>query len=67
MSTRYELRKSDRAKRWRALRRWGYGVAVAFVPLAAAWGWLSPEALPLIVPLLVALFNVKAPDSGAEG
>lgn len=64
---RYELRKADRAKRWRQLRRWGYGVAAAFVPLAAFKGWIQPEAVPLVVPLLVALFNVKEPDSGAEG
>lgn len=67
MSNRYEIRKTDKARRWRMIRRWGYGVAVAFVPLAAIWGWISAEALPLVVPLLVALFNVKEPNGGAEG
>ena len=41
------------------VRRWLYGVAIAFVPLAAWLGWVQPEAVPLILPLVMAVLNVQ--------
>lgn len=50
-----------------ALRRWLYGIAIAFVPLAAWLGWISPEAVPLVLPLIIAVLNVQeTPDDPAE-
>ena len=46
------------------VRRYLYGVAIAFVPLAVFLGWLKPEAAPLVVPLIVAIFNVQDDPSG---
>lgn len=48
-----------------AFRRYLYGIAIAFVPLAALWGWISPEALPLVLPLIVAVLNVND-DKGTQ-
>ena len=41
------------------VRRWLYGVAIAFVPLAVWLGWVQPEAVPLILPLVMAVLNVQ--------
>lgn len=46
-----------------AIRRWLYGIAIAFVPLAVYLGWLEPEASPLVLPLVLAILNVQ--DDGA--
>lgn len=49
------------------VRRWLYGIAIASVPLAVALGWLEPIYVPIVVPLIVAVFNVKddaLPESG---
>ena len=40
-------------------RRWVYGVAIAFVPLAVFLGWLKPEAIPVVLPLILAILNVQ--------
>ena len=40
-------------------RRWLYSVAIAFVPLAALWGWITPDAMPLVLPLVMAVLNVQ--------
>lgn len=46
------------------VRRWLYGVAIAFVPVAVLLGWLKPEAVPVILPLIMAVFFVNdAPKS----
>lgn len=45
------------------VRRYLYGVAIAFVPLAVYLGWLAPEATPIVLPLILALLNV--PKDGA--
>jgi len=49
-----------------AVRRWLYGIAIAFVPLAAWLGWLAPEAVPLVLPLILAVFNVNKPEAKTE-
>lgn len=49
----------------RALRLWLYGVAVAFVPAAVYFGWIEPEATPIVIPLLIAIFNIS-PKEGRE-
>lgn len=46
------------------IRRWLYGIAIAFVPFAIYQGWLEPEALPIVVPLIIAVFNVQGDPSG---
>lgn len=46
-----------------AVRRWLYGIAIAFVPLAVYLGWLEPEASPIVIPLILAILNVQ--DDGA--
>ena len=62
MSTRYELRQADRARTWAKVRRWVYGICIAAVPLAIFLGWLPAEAAPLVLPLILAIFNVKEPN-----
>jgi hypothetical protein len=42
-----------------AVRRYLYGVAIASVPLAVALEWMKPEYAPIVVPLIVAVFNVE--------
>lgn len=46
------------------VRRYLYGVSIAFVPLAVYLGWIQPEAVPIVVPLAVAVFNV--PKNGGD-
>lgn len=41
------------------VRRYIYVVAIAFIPLAGLWGWISPEAMPLVVPLIMAVLNIQ--------
>jgi hypothetical protein len=43
-----------------------YGVAIAFVPLAVWLGRLAPEASPIVVPLIVAIFNVQKDEQPEE-
>ncbi|MDT0142800.1 hypothetical protein [Microbacterium sp. PRC9] len=51
------------------VRRWMYGVAIAFVPFAVLMGWLKPEAVPVIIPLITAIFFVQSdekPDADTD-
>lgn len=48
------------------VRKWIYGIAIAFVPLAAYLGWIEPEAIPLVLPLILAVLNVN-PDGDVDG
>lgn len=50
----------------RELRKYLYGVAIAFIPIAVYYGWVDVEASVLIVPLLVALFNLTPKDVGTD-
>lgn len=50
----------------RTTRLWLYGVAIAFIPLAVFVGWLKPEAVPIVVPLVVAILNITPKDSEPE-
>jgi hypothetical protein len=43
------------------VRAWIYGVAVAFVPLAVYLGWMTIEASPLVLALILAILNLN-PD-----
>ena len=45
----------------RPVRAWIYGVAVAFVPLAVYFGWMTIEASPLVLALILAILNLN-PD-----
>lgn len=60
--TRAERRAALRATSERVLRpafrRWAYGVAAAAVGAAVFAGWLPAGALPVIAPLLMAVFYV---------
>lgn len=47
-----------------AVRRWLYGIAIAFVPVAIFLGWLKPEAAPIVLPLIMAIFNVQGDPTG---
>lgn len=49
-----------------AVRRWLYGVTIAALPVAVLLGWLDPEALPVLVPLVVAVLNVTPEEAGDE-
>lgn len=40
------------------VRTWLYGVAIAFVPLAVYLGWMEPEAVPIVIPLILAVLFV---------
>lgn len=41
------------------LRRWVYRCAIAAVPVLVYYGLLSPTAVPLLLPLILALLNVN--------
>jgi len=60
--TRRERRAALRAASERvvkpAFRIWAYGVAAAGIGVAVWAGWLPPGALPVIAPLLMAIFYV---------
>lgn len=43
-----------------AVRRWIYGVAIAAFALAVFYGWIAPEASPLLAALVLAILNVPA-------
>ena len=43
----------------REFRKYLYGVAVAFIPFAIYKGWMDIEASPLIIALVVAIFNLS--------
>ncbi len=45
-----------------AVRRWTYGICIAAVPVLVYFDVLEPEALPIIAPLLLAIFNVPSED-----
>lgn len=49
----------------REVRKYVYGVALAFVPVAAYFGWLDAQASVLAIPLLLALLNLT-PEEGAK-
>lgn len=46
------------------VRKWLYGIAIAFVPVAIHFGWIEPEASPVIIPLIMALFFVNPDEEG---
>ena len=50
----------------RPVRKWVYGVAIAFVPLAAFLGWMSPQAGALVLPLILAILNLTPDDVTSE-
>ena len=50
----------------REVRKYLYSVAIAFFGLAAWKGWIEPEALPLLVPLVVAILNLTPKDTNPE-
>ena len=52
--------------RWYLVRRWAYGVAVAALPVLVYFRVLQPEALPVLAPLLLALFNTRPPAAAAD-
>jgi len=60
--TRAHLAQIARARRWAAIRMWLYGVAIAAVPVAVYFGWIEPEASPIVLPLILAVLNVKRPQ-----
>lgn len=41
------------------VRRYLYGVAIAAVPVLVYFGLLEPEATPIVLPLILAVFNVR--------
>jgi hypothetical protein len=49
----------------RSTRKYVYSVALAFAPLAVYLGWMDPAALPLVLPLVLALLNLTPEDSEA--
>lgn len=48
---------------WRAVRKYMYGVFIAALPIAILLGWFTPETAVLIVPLIVAVLNLKPEDT----
>lgn len=42
----------------RTVRKYVYGVAIAFVPLAVYLGWIEPEASAIVLPLILAILNL---------
>lgn len=48
-----------RAVPWRKVRRWVYGVALAAGGVLAYCGLIKPEAVPILLPLVLALFNTS--------
>lgn len=48
------------------VRRYLYGIAIAFVPLAAYFGWIELEAVPLVLPLILAVLNVQSDPAVEE-
>lgn len=64
-TTRNALSAAQKARRWRIARRWVYSVAIAAVPVAVYLRWIQPEAVPVILPLILALVMVR-PDGTPE-
>lgn len=48
---------------WREVRKYLYGVAIAALPIAILLGWFTPETAVLLVPLIVAILNLKPEDT----
>lgn len=46
----------------REVRKYLYGLGVAFVPFAVYMGWMDLEATPVILAMLVAIFNLTPKD-----
>lgn len=44
-------------------RRYLYSVCIAAVPVAVYFGWLPPEASPVLLPLVLAVLNVNDDDT----
>ncbi|MFD2840091.1 hypothetical protein ACFSYH_05850 [Populibacterium corticicola] len=42
----------------RETRKYVYSVALAFAALAVYLGWMDPAALPVVLPLVLALLNL---------
>lgn len=47
----------------RETRKYVYNVAIAFAALAVYLGWMDPAALPLVLPLVLALLNLTPNDA----
>lgn len=47
----------------REFRKYLYGVAIAAFPVAVYFGLIEPEAIPLVLPLIVALFNLTPKET----
>lgn len=43
----------------REIRKYLYGVSIAFVPVAIYFGWIEPEASVVIIPMIVAILNLN--------
>ena len=50
----------------RQVRKYVYTVAIAFVGLAVYLGWISAEALPVVLPLILALLNLTPEDTTGD-
>lgn len=44
------------------VRKYIYGVAIAFIPVAVWFDWLDAEATPIILPLILAILNLTPDD-----
>ena len=49
------------------VRIWIYSVAIAFVPVAVAKGWMDPQSAALVLPLVLALLNLTPDDVTTAG
>lgn len=49
-----------------ARRRWLYGITIAALPVCVLLGWLPAEVLPVLVPLIMAVFNVPNDSESSD-
>lgn len=52
---------------WYLVRRYVYGLAVAAGAVAVYFKWIEPEAVVVLLPLILALFNARPPATPDEG
>ena len=52
--------------KWYLVRRWLYGVLVAAGALAVFYGLIDPNAVPLILAVVLAAFNTRPPSIPGE-
>lgn len=50
----------------REVRKYLYSVAIAFFGFAVWKDWIEPEALPILIPLIVAILNLNPKDTNPE-